>query len=272
MGEDQAQAHFGRGGGMPFQTHYSGGGPGGRHNMSPEDAERFFSQFFGGSDPFGDFNSRSRRGGRGGNIGGSPFDMMFGPGMSGMQGMGGMPSMSGMGGMPRQGRPAMKRYDAIPNGTVVSFKNLVNKADRNGDRGEIVDYDPASGRYTVELEDSDEVLRVRPNNLLQHIHVHVQNLTSSPEMNGLRGTILAWNDHKERYGIYVMDRSRVFSLKPSNVIFETGTVARITGLQAKPELNGKFGTIKGWIRETNRYDVQISEQQVLRLKVENLRV
>ena len=42
------------GGGMPFgfRPGGGGGGPGGGH-MSPEEAQAFFSQFFGGSDPFG---------------------------------------------------------------------------------------------------------------------------------------------------------------------------------------------------------------------------
>jgi hypothetical protein len=35
---------------------------------------------------------------------------------------------------------------------------------------------------------------------------------------------------------------------------------------------GKWGTVKNWIRETNKYDVQLSPQQVVRIKVENLRV
>jgi predicted transcriptional regulator len=293
MGEDQAHAHFGgrpgRGGGMPFYTtHSSGGGPGGMHHMSPEEAQQFFSSFFGSSDPFGAFGGGGgmpggmRNGGRGGQRihgGGDPFNMMFGGGMpGGMGGMGGMPGMfdmndgmGGGGGMPRRSAP-VKRYDAIPNGTIVSLQRLQNQPDRNGDRGEIIQYDPASGRYTVQLEDSDECLRVKPHNLLQHIHVHVQGLTSQPELNGLQGTIIAWNEHKQRYSIYVMDRSKICSLKPQNVILESGTVAQITGLQSKPELNGKFGTIQGWIRDGGRYDVQLSASQIIRVKVENMRV
>jgi len=288
MGEDAAGAHFsspfGAGGGR------GGGGGGGMHHMSEEDAQRFFSQFFGHSDPFGGMGGfgHSRGGGQprmstsfggmGGGGGMDPFSMMFGGGMPGGMsgGPGGMGGSFGGGspfGMPQQQRrPSVKRYDAIPNGTVVSLKDLVSQPERNGDRGEIVDFDPSAGRYTVTLEDTDELLRVKPSNLLQHVHVTLQGIESQPALNGQRGTIIAWNDHKQRYSVYVMDLSKVVSLKPGNVILENGLVGKIVNLAAKPELNGKFGTIKSWIRDANRYEVQVSASSILRIKTENIRV
>jgi DnaJ domain len=278
MGTDQAAAHFGSGGGGRPHFHHSGG-PGGGIHMSDADAQEFFAQFFGHNDPFG--GGRHRSGPRmtssfgGMPGGGDPLPMMFGgmPGMSmggpmgGSFGPGGMP----FGAMPQQRRP-QRRYDAIPNGTSVSLKGLISQPDRNGDRGEISDYDASSGRYTVALEDSDELLRVKPENLLQHVHVNLVGIESQPTLNGERGTIIAWDAHKERYNIYVMNLSKIVSLKPTNVILENGTVAKITGLSAKPELNDRFGTIKSWIRDSNRYDVQLSASQVVRIKVENVRV
>lgn len=174
--------------------------------------------------------------------------------------------------MMRQSATRAKRYDAIPNGTMVSFKGLVNRPDRNGDRGEIQDYDPASGRYVVLVEDTDEVLRVKPSNLLQHVHVTVIGVESQRELNHSQGTILAWNETKQRYNIYLSNLSRVVSLKPQNVLLKNGTVGMIVGLVAKPYLNGKYGTVKSYVKESNRYEVQISADQVLRIKVENIRV
>lgn len=290
MGEGAPGAHFGGG---PHFRHGGGFPGGGAHHMSEEDAQRFFSQFFGHSDPFGGFAGGfgGPRGGGGPRVtssfggmpgaggGMDPLSMMFGGGMPGGP-MGGMPggSFGGGGGMPfgampqQQRRPAVKRYDAIPNGTVVSLKNLVSQPERNGDRGEIADFDPSSGRYTVVLEDTDEMLRVKPDNLLQHIHVSLQGIESQPALNGQRGTIIAWNEHKQRYNIYVMNMSKVVSLKPSNVILENGSVGKIVNLTAKPELNGKFGTIKSWVRDSNRYEVQVSNSSILRIKAENIRV
>lgn len=283
MGENGAP--FGGGSGFHFRP--AGGGRGGAPHMSAEDAEAFFSQFFGSSDPFGgmggpgmsfSFGGGGPRGSRGGMA--DPFSMFGGiptggsvrgsAGMPGsMGGMGGMPGgMSGFGGIPSR----RKRYDAIPSGTIVSLKGLQNRPERNGDRGQIVDYDPAAGRYTVVVEDTDEALRVKPSNLLQHIHVRLESLGGLPELNGKQGTIIAWNEHKERYNVYVMDKSKVYSLKPANIILENGTVGQIVNLQSKPHLNGNFGTITTYHSDSHRYDVQLSADQIIRVKVENIRV
>jgi len=281
--------------GMHFQTSGGRGGGGGVHHMSPEEAQAFFADMFGGSDPFGGmFGSASRgaggpsvqfssnvggfsgfpgmtTGGRGG-IGADPMSMLFS-----QMSAGGMPSMSGgmgQGSMKRKATAAEppRRYDAIPPGTVVSFKGLTKASERNGDRGVIKEYLPESGRYVVELEDSDDTMSVKPTNLLQHVHVRIHDIESRPELNGKTGTILTWLPDKERYNIYVVALKIVVSLKPGNVVLDTGTVAQITGVQSKPELNGRWGTIKEWIRDVNKYDVQLSAQQVIRLKVENMRV
>lgn len=257
------------GGGFP------GGGGRGVH-MSEAEAQAFFSQFFGHNDPFGGGGFGHGRGG------GDPFSAMFGGGIpGGMGGIHGMPG--GMGGFPggdpfgggfrsQRRRAAPKRYDAIPNETIVSLKDLQSQPDRNGDRGVIKDYDPSAGRYVVEIEDSDELIRVKAGNLLQHIRVALANLESQPRLNGKEGTIIAWNENKERYSVYIMDESRVGSFKPNNVILRPGTVGKIVGLNSKPELNNRFGTVKEWIPESNRYDVQVSAKQIVRIKVENIRV
>lgn len=288
-------------GGFPgggFRPHGGGGGGG----MSPAEAEAFFGMFFGGSDPFGGMGGGSRRSSaQGGQP--DPISMMFGGGGGGMPGgvrmggsmpagfgggpggMGGMPggsfgggmpggSFGGMpggsfgGGMPRQ---EAKRYDAIPPNTIVSLKGLQSAAHLNGDRGTVRQYVPSSGRYVVELEDSDETMSVKPSNILQHVHLTIQGIASKPEMNGKTGTVIAWNSQNERYSIYVMALKKVVSLKPGNVVLEKGTVGQVTGL-SRADLNGKWGTVKEFIRDSNRYELQLSAQQIIRIKLENLRV
>jgi hypothetical protein len=165
------------------------------------------------------------------------------------------------------------RYDIIPQGTVVSLKGLVNRPERNGSRGTVQQYYPSSGSYIVVLEDTPgERIRVKAANLLQHVHVKLHGLESKPDWNGQRGTVVAWDAGTERYNLYIRPLSKVIGLKPSNVVLENGTVGRITGLQSKPELNGKWGTIKSFNRDSGRYDVQLSADQILRLKLENIRV
>eukprot|EP00934_Nitzschia_sp_Nitz4_P002808 Nitzschia sp. Nitz4//scaffold70_size99833//54540//55881//NITZ4_004597-RA/size99833-snap-gene-0.146-mRNA-1//-1//CDS//3329557141//2798//frame0 len=290
MGEDSMPS-----GGMPFGFRPGGGGGRG-HGMSSEEAEAFFSHFFGGADPFGasfgggpgmQFHvggGGPRRssaqmhdpfgggfGGMPGGFGGMPFGMGGMPGgmPGGMGGMGGMPG--GMGGSFRQ-QPQPKRYDTIEPGTIVSLKGLQSRPDRNGDRGEIRQYDQRTGRYIVVLEDTEETMSVKPANILQHVHVKLHGLESKPEWNGQRGTIIAWDPTKERYNIYVMGLSKAISLKPANCVLDNGTCGKIAGLQSKPELNEKWGTIKSFNSSTGRYDVQLSSDKILRLKLENIHV
>jgi hypothetical protein len=115
-------------------------------------------------------------------------------------------------------------------------------------------------------------MSVKASNLLQHVHVRLHDIQNQKELNGKTGTILAWNPSKERYNVYVMALQKVVSVKPGNVVLEEGTVAQLTGINSRPELNGKWGTIKEWIRDSNKYDVQLSPQHVIRIKVENVRV
>ena len=262
------------GGGFHFTTSGRPGGAG----MSQQDAEAFFSTFFGHDDPFGGgFGGRHGAPFRVGGMPGGrqdPFSMMFGGGMPGSFGGPGMQGMgqqgSPFGGMPMRQQP--KRYDAIPNGTIVSLVGLVNKPERNGDRGEVVEYDPTARRYTIAIEDSDEVLRVKPDNLLQHVHITVQGLQSKPELNSKRGTVIRYDEHTNRYNVFVMDTGKTVSLKPENVILDNGTVARIVGLQGKPEFKGRYVTINRWTSDSSRYDVQLSADQIVRIKTEAIRL
>ncbi len=288
-------------GGFPGGMHFGGGMPGGgmHGGMSAQQAEAMFASLFGDSDPFGGLFSQSMGGGMGsmgggmgsmpgmhfsvggmpGGMGGpgmrssmgggmGPFSMFDGPGMSGSM-AGGMPGGVGSSFSSASTPPG---FDEIPNGTVVSLKGLVSRPEMNGDRGMVKQYNRQKGRYVVELEDSNETMSVKASNLLQHVHVKIHDIKGQPELNGKSGTILTWLPDKERYNIYVPSLKKAVSLKPGNVVLENGTVGQIVGLQSKPGLNGKYGTIKGWMRETNKYDVQLSASQLIRIKVENLRV
>ncbi|KAL7549979.1 hypothetical protein ACHAWF_013236 [Thalassiosira exigua] len=268
------------GGGMPggfggFGGGFPGGGGGAQH-MSQEEAQQFFASAFGGSDPFGGmFGGMGGMGGgpgirfssSAGGGGGDPFASFLGGGGS---------MRSGMGGSMRQNMGSMrsastkKEYGVIPRGTIVSLKDLVNKAEYNGDRGVVKQYVPQTKRYVMELEDSEETLSIRPENMLQHVHVTIHDIQSQQELNGQTGTVITWCPNKGRYNIYVSSLKKVVGLKPGNVVLETGVVARVNGLESRPELNGKWGTIKQWIKDSNKYDVQLSGSQIIRVKVENM--
>jgi len=263
-------AGFGGFGGFPGG---GGGGAGGAQHMSQEEAQQFFAHAFGGGDPFGGMFGGGMGGGGGGGFGigggggSDPFAQFMSQSMR--SGMGGSSMRQNMGGSVRSA-PKKKEYGVIPQGTIVSLKGLVNKSEYNGDRGVVKQYVQGSKRYAVELEDSEETLSLKPENLLQHIHVKIHDIQSQRELNGRTGTVITWCSDKERYNIYVASLKKVVSLKPANVVLETGVVARVNGVESRPELNGVWGTIKDWIQDSNKYDVQLSAGQIIRVKVENM--
>eukprot|EP00588_Corethron_pennatum_P028534 CAMPEP_0194332606 /NCGR_PEP_ID=MMETSP0171-20130528/59692_1 /TAXON_ID=218684 /ORGANISM="Corethron pennatum, Strain L29A3" /LENGTH=223 /DNA_ID=CAMNT_0039094529 /DNA_START=14 /DNA_END=685 /DNA_ORIENTATION=- len=188
----------------------------------------------------------------------------------------GMPSgmgpfgIPGFGGMSSQPQPQAPACNVIPGGTLVSLVGLVNAADRNGDRGVVQGL--KAGRYVVQLEDSDETMSVKPSNLLQHIHVTLHGIASQPSLNGREGTVVAWSSLKERYSVYVAAMKKIINVKAQNVVLPNGTVAKVTGVASKPEFNEKWGTIINFVKEIGKYDVKLSEKQIIRIKLENVLV
>jgi len=207
-----------------------------------------------------------------------PMSMMFGSGC--MPGMSQSFASSSSQHSQQQQQPQQK-YDIIPRGTVVSLKGLVNAPDRNGDKGIIQQHNSQTGRYIINLNEDEgssvegrdkKTMSIKAGNIQQHIQVKIHNIEHKIELNGTTGTIVSWATSNGRYCIYITSLQELVYLLPGNVILANGTVAQIHGLQSKPELNNTFGTIKEWIRDTNKYDIQLSPQQVIRVKVENVRV
>jgi len=275
----------GGGGGSTFHFSSSGGMPGGMRGgggggMSNEDAHRIFSMFFQdeGGDPFASMGG----GGFGGGGGGSPFmqfSLMGGggggfgampPGMS----MGGMPGMSmGMGGAPRtrtRARPP-ERHDRMKKGTYVSIKGLTGATERNGTQARVVEFDDRRGRYVVEVEGEDSTLALKPSNLTQLVTgVIVTGVSSDESLNGKTGTIMFFDEEKDRYSVRLSSVPRALSLRPENVIFPRGTCVAIRDLRRKPELNGQRGTVRSFDRSGGRYVVDVGTTEQISLRPGNV--
>jgi hypothetical protein len=212
----------------------------------------------------------------------------FGEGVipgKGNDGMSGMPD----GTMEVSSRTPEERYDVIPNGTVVSVKDLVPASNRTRipgmkmDRGQVQGYDTLSGLYSV-IVDNDNVTKeqltltgVQPSDLLQHVRVRVR-LPSQPNLNGLSGIITAWNEDEQDYDIDVVtdlsigDVPLSLKLDSASIVLDYGTVGRITGMTGQQSgLNGTYGTIiksesSAGIRG---YNIQLSASQCVSVDVEH---
>ena len=131
-------------------------------------------------------------------------------------------------------------------------------------------YELTSKLYLVELEGGGELISVKPENLLQHVCVTIHGIQSDPALNDQSGTVITWSPNTGRYNVYIAQMRKVVSIKSSNIILASGTVARLDGITSSPEVNGKWGTIKNWVSESNKYDVQLSPARILRVQADNV--
>eukprot|EP00316_Scyphosphaera_apsteinii_P020706 CAMPEP_0119310288 /NCGR_PEP_ID=MMETSP1333-20130426/18585_1 /TAXON_ID=418940 /ORGANISM="Scyphosphaera apsteinii, Strain RCC1455" /LENGTH=350 /DNA_ID=CAMNT_0007314445 /DNA_START=18 /DNA_END=1070 /DNA_ORIENTATION=+ len=268
------------------------GGMGGG-GFSRGQAEEIFSQFFGGQDPFSVLFGESGGAGMGGpgvqfrfSTSGMPRGM--GGGMGGMHGgmpggmpdimaqmlggMNGMGGMDGMGGGGRQGggnarRRKSEQSHVLPCGTHVLVRGLQGAPQHNGKLGKVNDFDEQSGRYIVELADGD-VLRIKHENLLQQLQAEVIGMQSKPEYNGQSVHVTDFDEDKGRYHVKV--KGDLAALQPQNLILPDGTRARIVGLTSQPQWNQRVGKVLTFDRSKRRYLVQVSDEQQLSVKLENL--
>ncbi|KAL7552240.1 hypothetical protein ACHAWF_015463 [Thalassiosira exigua] len=180
-------------------------------------------------------------------------------------------------------------YNLMRPGTQVVTQHLVSSPHLNGRRGSILRYQPQTRRYLVQLEadissiitgDSTRPAAIKPENLLQTAKVKIHGLRSQPNLNGKSGTIGAYSRERARYVVRVealLSPSREISLQPTNIRIPNGTCVRLEGLQRTPQWNGKYGTIVGWVEgqdigSPGRYEVCLSRQYAVRVKMENVRL
>merc|ERR1719174_354461 len=185
------------------------------------------------------------------------------PGMFG--GKGGMPG--GMNGSSR--RPA--RFDEIPTGTKVVIQGLQSAPQHNGKEGAVQGYDAASQRYTIELPDGEVALKTTRLTVVVD-NCRVTGITSKTELNGSRGRVVNYDPEKGRYTV-VLQSGAAISLAPANLILPEGTRAVVTGLQSESAavFNEKRGLIESYDAQAERYQVKVSDDKALKIKLENVR-
>jgi len=82
--------------------------------------------------------------------------------------------------------------------------------------------------------------------------VVIRGLVGAAEHNGKSGRVLSFDAGRSRYEVNVEDGGTL-SVKPQNLTQQCGV--EVTGLSAKPELNGKFGDVISYDGEAGRYMV-----------------
>ena len=162
---------------------------------------------------------------------------------------------------------------------------LQRDAQHNGKTGVVEPTDmndEQKGRYKVRLVDDveDKVLYLRPDNLtLEVAACKLKNITSKPELNGVRGaTVRSYNAEKNRYVIEVptavppngATSSTTMMLSLTCVVLPNGTRVQLFGLN-KAELNGVWGTVLSFDDGEDKYIIQIGPERTLKLGMDKCR-
>jgi len=93
-----------------------------------------------------------------------------------------------------------------------------------------------------------------------------------PELNLSRGRIVNYDPEKGRYTVSLQSGAPI-SLSPANLILPEGTRAVVQGLQSESAAvyNEKRGLIERYDAQAERYQVKVSDDKSLMIKLQNLR-
>ena len=271
----------GGGGGAGFP-----GGGGGFHFSSGggQDPRELFKMFFGeeGEDPFaalfgGGGGSPFGGGKRGGGIrfaGGNPFGGMMGGSPFGGMGMGGGMSGDsffqcfggggGVGGMRPDSPP---KPGILTNGTQVFVHDLTGAKEHNGKIGIVKGYDARKGRYNIDLHGS--LLALKSSNIQQLIKdVEIVGISSRPELNGQRGSVVSYKDNRV---VVQINGGPSMAVSESKIIAPNDTCIILDGL-SNAAYNGAKATIVDYDRSTDRYSVMTESKKTIKVKRENCKL
>ncbi len=93
-------------------------------------------------------------------------------------------------------------------------------------------------------------------------------MQSRTELNGERARVTGFDEERGRY--HVSLNGMMVALQPANLILPEATRARVVGLVSAAQWNGRVGKVLSFDREKRRYLVQLTDEQQLSVKLENL--
>ena len=230
-------------------------------HMSQQHAQEMFSTFFGGQDPFNMFSNDDFGPGFQININGNAFNLG-----------GNHPFQSNF---RRQNSFRNSPFDKIDNtpfdkidiNKQVLIYGLVNNKKLNSTTGKVKGYNKIKNRYNIQT-DSGKIIALKPDNLKEILIFKAYNLESQQNLNGKRGQIIGLDHTNNRYRV-ILDNNMI-SLKPENIILESGHCVKLQGIISQPQLNNKIVKIKDFEFDKNKYVVQISESKLIKVKIENI--
>ncbi|KAL7555148.1 hypothetical protein ACHAWF_018752 [Thalassiosira exigua] len=160
--------------------------------------------------------------------------------------------------------PGSSHFNTIPAGTPVTTLN-------NYVTGTIVSFQ--NGKYSVQMDGGLRVREEEPSALLQNVNVCVR---WDWHILGMHAKVVSYDEDLRTYEVRHLYHSNIVrTISCCGVIIPQGTIVRLEGLWQRPELNGKSGTVVNWTQTadgTGRYDVQLSANNIVRVKMDIVRL
>eukprot|EP00811_Abedinium_folium_P036616 NODE_9309_length_1433_cov_3.311639.p1 GENE.NODE_9309_length_1433_cov_3.311639~~NODE_9309_length_1433_cov_3.311639.p1 ORF type:complete len:354 (+),score=119.84 NODE_9309_length_1433_cov_3.311639:1-1062(+) len=152
----------------------------------------------------------------------------------------------------------------IPDATAVTVRGLKSQPQHNGVCGHVIGHIPASGRLMVRLPGVDVPIGLKPQNLTQHVKATIA---------GAGGTVIDFNDEAGTFQVQFGDTGLAPNAVPADAVrLPLGTYVRIVGLTSEKgmQLNDRFGRLKAFDEEQQRYVVDLGAGGKHRLKPANV--
>ena len=170
-----------------------------------------------------------------------------------------------------QTRAASSVYNTIPVGTRITLHNLLMPNHLSGLKGSVVSFNSQTGRYVIQLDNSRGTVEADPRALLQNITVWLRWEARFATVVSCRQAIDSYEVSHLFSGTYI--------LRSNEIVTPNGTIVRLEGLGQRPEYNGKYGKVVSWFErygqygyDTSYYEVQLSYDNIVRVKMANVRL
>jgi len=201
-----------------------------------------------------------------------------------------------------------KSYSTMIQGRMVVANTLCISAKKTNDSNTNNNTHTNSNNTISSSSNNGIIIKVKPMNVLQmNVKVTLYGLQRKATLNGRTATTVGWDHQKERYYIsYTTNTATatttaiVISVKPSNIVYSKGTIVHIMGAnQQQQSYDSKWGTVVEFIdygnshasstvsssvgntttTKTNtttttcngRYDIQLSTNNIVRVKFDTVR-
>lgn len=156
------------------------------------------------------------------------------------------------------------RPDVLPCGVQVELRGL-KQEELNGQMCEVVGADLSNDRVKIRTS-CGKVIAVRRDACAQRAYGSCAKSGSVADKSWVGAAAVALSPGEDGF---IVNGEQVAA---ADVVPMVGTVVRIEGLQAKPEKNGAWGTVRSFDASAGRLEVEVSPTEVLKLKPANLRI